>query len=530
MSQAVGYIGLGIFNLDSKGAFVPRLFCRALAILALVSAGVGIRAAEPPPDAASIRSGVERLIAFLDGPLYRDLASWDEHLVLVYSRLQGRAPSPREAALLGLLRRDIGLARSAVLSYALRGDSATPTWEQCRALLRGLGPEDLVPDASTREEAGRLRVSVQGALAALVEEARIGRNGRESEPVPLSEATGRSFEEFSVYFGYLHAHSALSDGEGDPSEAYAFAQHHGQLDFFALTDHGELLALWPWQDKWRRLVAAAEGAYQPGVFVSLWGFEWSNPLLGHINILNSKDYTGALAHFRLGELYDWIDARPETFAQFNHPGDYNLLGIEFRHLLGYPPVRDQIVGIETWNGNHPFDDYFYSGGYHTRLSYLDEANHLGWFLGALGSQDNHEQDWGVKNDFRTGVLARELTREGIIAAYRNRRFYATEDKDLTLDLRSRGYPMGARLQGTARSFQVRACDGSGDRFREVRLYRNGRLLEARSVDGPCVEESFSDFRRKPAYYYVAVQQTDDNDSNGRPDEAISSPIWYYRSP
>ena len=60
---------------------------------------------------------------------------------------------------------------------------------------------------------------------------------------------------------------------------------------------------------------------------------------------------------------------------------------------------------------------------------------MGWYLGALGGQDNHSPDWGTRNEFRTAVLAEELTRESVIDAYLSRRFYATEDKDLHLDLR-----------------------------------------------------------------------------------------------
>jgi len=505
---------------------MPNTALRVTKALLLFLIGFSTQARGAPVDSGPVREGMERLIAYLDSALYRDIATWEEHLVLTYRKVQGRAPGLRDAAILTLLHRDIALPRSAVLSHALRGNRPKPSWEQCRALIPRFHPEDLVPDPATQREANRLKSAIKGKLRTLLGEADHLGTARKSSTIPVIETESQPFEEYQVYFGYLHAHSALSDGEGDPLDAYAFARDQGQLDFFALTDHGEMLALWPWQDKWAQLVDAAEANYEPGTFVSLWGFEWSNPLLGHMNVFNSAEFTGALETFRLLEMYDWIVDRPETFAQFNHPGDYDLLGIEFLHLLGYPPVREQVVGIETWNGDYSFDDYFYGGGYNTGPSYLDEANRRGWRLGALGSQDNHQQDWGVKNDFRTAVLARNLTREEIIEAYRNRRFYATEDKDLMLDLRSQGYPMGSRLTGMARSFEVHACDGSGDSFEEIRFYRNGQLRETQPVSGTCVDATFTDLSFLSDSYYVIVRQSDDNDSNGRPDEAISSPIWY----
>jgi hypothetical protein len=151
-----------------------------------------------------------------------------------------------------------------------------------------------------------------------------------------------------------------------------------------------------------------------------------------------------------------------------------------------------------------------------------------WYLGSLGGQDNHSKHWGIRNEFRTAVLAEKLTRESIIDAYMNRRFYATEDKNLHLDFRCQGYPMGSRLSGVLREFSVQAWDDdSGDIFREVRLYRNGKLVETKSLPGQnFIEVVFSDpLFSRAAYYYVIVGQYDDNDENGRNDEAISSPIW-----
>jgi hypothetical protein len=88
--------------------------------------------------------------------------------------------------------------------------------------------------------------------------------------------------------------------------------------------------------------------------------------------------------------------------------------------------------------------------------------------------------------------------------------------------------------------EVLACDGDGDRFSEVRFYRNGELIQtATTLPGPpaipaewnvvpetCIAVSFSDpsFDGE-AYYYAIATQTDDSDGNGRNDEAISSPIW-----
>lgn len=293
-----------------------------------------------------------------------------------------------------------------------------------------------------------------------------------------------------------------------------------------MTDHAEYFDIWPWADRWEELVSAAQAFYRPGRYVTLWGFEWSNPVYGHINVLNTSDYVSAISKFPIGEFYDWLSDRPAGFGRYNHPGDYDDLDSEFLHLEVYPDAVQQMGGIETWTGNDSFDKYYYGGGWDTDFSYWDEGNLQGWYLGALGAQDNHHADWGTRNEFRTVVLALALTREDIIDAYRSRRFYATEDRDLYLDIRCEGYPMGSRLSGVRRVFTVRALDKGGDTFEEVRLYRNGQLLRTRAVSGNRIKVRFGDLSRTGAdYYYVIVRQADDNDYNGRNDEAITSPIW-----
>jgi hypothetical protein len=480
-----------------------------------------------PPDADVLTAQMRGFVAAMDSSKSIAAMPWDEYIVLLYERLQQREPTPREFAVLCGLHDQIGLTPSAALSMVLRGDLLCPSYEQIRAFLAGKASVPFVSDTHSREVARR--------LARLCETA----DWMESEPVPSVEQEVKQLEiepdppdiRYNVYFGYLHAHCGLSDGEGTPTEAYAHARDVGGLDFFALTDHGEFLLLWPWDDKYAQLRDAAEQANEPGRFAALYGFEWSNPLLGHINVINAEDFTDCLRDFSIPAVYRWLERRPEAFGRFNHPGDYDYTGQEFLHFRLFPKAVPQMIGIELWNESLGFDTYYYRGSWTEDASFLDVANRNGWQLGALGAQDNHSANWGTRNDFRTAVHAEELTREAIVDAYRHRRFYTTEDKDLYLDFRCAGFPMGSRVQDAPRQFRVTASDGSGDAFEEVRLYKNGMLFETRPVQGIVVDETFEDASADSNdYYYVIIRQTDDNDHNGHNDEAISSPIWTGATP
>jgi hypothetical protein len=478
-----------------------------------------------PADAAAIQRGMQEVIDFLDSPGYAAFVSWDEHIVLVYRLTQGREPTPLEFFLLRAFRDDIGMRRSTVLSVALRGKARRTTWVQCRDFLSRVKISDFRTDSGVMEIARRLAAvpptEIVEALKQMAYSAEMDRPRKELQVEPPVPGV-----RYKTYFGFLHAHSELSDGEGDPVGAYIYAYVQGGLDFFALTDHSEFFDAWPWDDGWEELVSAAHVTYLPGTYVTLWGFEWSNPVFGHINVLKTPDYVSAISKVSIPEFYDWLVDRPGGFGRYNHPGDYDYLDCEFLHLEVYPDTVPQMVGIETWNGNDSFDKYYYDGGWETDFSYWDEGNLQGWHLGALGAQDNHHADWGTRNQFRTAVLAEGLTREQMVDAYRNRRFYATEDKDLYLDFRCQGYPMGSHIYGVERRFKVKARDKSGDTFQEVRLYRNGELLKAKAVSGSRIRVRFKDLSRSGSdYYYAIVRQNDDNDLNGRNDEAISSPIW-----
>ncbi|MGD2272585.1 MAG: CehA/McbA family metallohydrolase [Desulfobacterales bacterium] len=487
----------------------------------------GWAASSRPADSAAIQWKMQQLINFLDSATYKNMVTWEEHIVLVYKLTKGRNPSPLEFYVLNAYHDDISLQRSAALSIVLRGKARHPSWSQCRDFLQKVRFSDFRADREVAAQSQQLRQIPAPEILS-----RLKQRVDALKPSPSAGLPGAKSAEpdvhYNVYFGYLHAHSELSDGAGSPSRAYQTARASG-LDFFALTDHGELLIIWPWENKWEQLVTAAEQYYQSGSYVTLWGFEWSNPLLGHVNVINTTDFTETFSDFWLTDLYAWIIDRPAAFALFNHPGHYDFLSLELFHLNLYPDVVPQMVGIELWNGSESFDSFYYDGNWYDFLdflSYWDLGNWLGWHLGAQGGQDNHATDWGAQNDFRTAVLATSLTREAIIDAYRNRRFYATEDKDLFLDLRCQGFPMGSRLSGGPREFEVTARDESGDTFSGVRLYRSGIPWQSVAVSGNLIQVTLTDpLPFGDAYYYVIVTQADDNDDNGRNDEAISSPIW-----
>ena len=60
-------------------------------------------------------------------------------------------------------------------------------------------------------------------------------------------------------------------------------------------------------------------------------------------------------------------------------------------------------------------------------------------------RDSHKGSWGNANDARNVIYADSLTEEGLFDAIRDRRLYATEDKNLEISYTLDGHMMGSQL-------------------------------------------------------------------------------------
>lgn len=237
---------------------------------------------------------------------------------------------------------------------------------------------------------------------------------------------------YRVVWGNLHAHTAWSDGSGDPSVAYAYARDQARLDFMAVTDHPEYWVARGNDDYWAATAKAAE-FYSNERFVGLRGYEYSHPVMGHLVVLNSESYCSAWSCYSLSDFYDWL-ARPEqehALAIFAHPGFPNPVRdqFEFDQLALHEKVRSKIVGMEVmhWSGYQPF-----LKGYRGILPFYDEGLQRGWHLAPLGSQDNHSPNWGLGGSNLVGMLVPELTEAALLDALKDRRVYATNRRGLQL--------------------------------------------------------------------------------------------------
>lgn len=270
----------------------------------------------------------------------------------------------------------------------------------------------------------------------------------------------------------LHNHTLLSDGDGDPAKAFASMRSAG-LDVAALTDHatlsdsvlGEVLdGLLPQEYKqvagitpsdFARTGRLADAANRDGRFTAIRGFEWSEPLLGHVNVWFTDHYIDVVQAGVMAPLLDWLRREPGLvldggaggLAGFNHPGREPGRFQEFTYDAR---VRDQVVSLELFNRG---DDYLFEGYADGLSSPLVACLGAGWRTGIAGVTDEHGTDWGFpEGKGRTGLWVTDHSRAGVKEAMKARRFFATRTSGLRVDAVARSNKTGrwARMGGRLR--------------------------------------------------------------------------------
>jgi hypothetical protein len=238
---------------------------------------------------------------------------------------------------------------------------------------------------------------------------------------------------YRFFWGDLHAHTSYSDGVRTPSDAYRYARDKSKLDFFAVTDHSNLLSF----DKYADVIAQAKRFDNPGKFVALYGAE-STEGTGHMNFYLAP--TPRIPSAR-DEIYQYL-GRMRVLAQFNHPD------------LNSPPDqgwKDDYEGFHYSPAADPYVALVEVRSAKEEAAYIALLN-AGWHVGAAANDDTHQADWGSAN--WTVALARDLTRSGIIEAIASRRTYSTPDRDLKILFTLDGEDMGAQVARRAGTYSV----------------------------------------------------------------------------
>ena len=358
---------------------------------------------------------------------------------------------------------------------------------------------------------------------------------------------------FQRYFGQLHSHTQYSDGAGSLESALAYIKalpDSANVDFVAFTDHSNYFdksgaanpegALYDMtkateysQQTWKSYkdAVAAFNTENAGSMVAIAGFEmtWSGGP-GHINTFNtpgivSRNNTtlnnktkdaGLQAYYKLLSQKEGAN----SISQFNHPGTTFGNFIDFGYWDAVVDTRMYMV--EVGNGEGQIG----AGGYYPSYEQYIMALDKGWHVAPTNNQDNHKGRWGNANDARDVILTDDFTEDGIYAALRARRMYATEDKNLDLDYTVNGSMMGSIIDVPEKlNFEISFNDPDRtDSIAKVELVVNsGKVAYTWDSAADLAKGSVS-VELAPEYTYYFVRVTE-----GDGDLAVTAPVWVGES-
>lgn len=317
----------------------------------------------------------------------------------------------------------------------------------------------------------------------------------------------------------------------------------------------------------KSVISAANSSTNPN-FLALYGQEFSTiSSSNHINVFN-YDSVIKVKNGDIKGLIDLIDRstkKDKIFFQLNHPdyksdllicdydtprtkkckncfNDYGIDNDDFgpyfstwvQHLDPYTHLIEVLSGpamkkapIANYRYDKTEEDSYYF--------YLKQGLHVSPSVG----QDNHYKTWGKMNDARVGVLATELTNDGVLAAVKANRTFASEDKNLSVILMLNGKIMGENINldtDTPLNFKVRIKDeDEPNASYEVDLiHGNIEAEDSRHVNYVDVDNSINEqFSQdgngevnisgylatgNPEFYFIRCKQAGD-------DRIWTAPVW-----
>jgi predicted metal-dependent phosphoesterase TrpH len=341
-------------------------------------------------------------------------------------------------------------------------------------------------------------------------------------PRPASLPLPAPVDEYNVYFGNIHCHTAFSDGESVPDQACEYAKHVAGLDILAITDHSNLFdyQFEPSKSrKWAELQRLADENTRNGEFVAIAGYEmtWYGNQ-GHMNVYNTElfETAGNMAFDNVHHLYEFLSKDPATIAQWNHPWDSTDI---YSKLFPYHERFDKVLDlVEARAVEAPEKDpMFYYKDY---IQALD----LGWHVAPSGNEDNHKANWGTAKQHgryvRTAFLVESLSREHIYDAIKQHRVYTTTDVNMKIIYTVNGQIMGSTLQNPSRlDFDIKVTDPDvDDKITRIEiLSEGGSVVFTHDADASKVHIAAS-IPAVKKYYFLRVTQADG-------EMAITAPVW-----
>jgi len=292
-----------------------------------------------------------------------------------------------------------------------------------------------------------------------------------------------------LYWGDLHTHTALSDGNGNPDDHFEIAKGH--LDFWAMTDHAydDVVFSLDYRkfgsnrrlvnQEWKHIQDLCRAYEKPGRFIPILGYEWTNFRYGHHNVYY-RDYDQPIRMpATLPELYAALKDI-DAMAIPHHPGyPVGICGKDWRYhderLSPFVEIYSVHGSSETPDGVRPLlttGSWMGPGG---AEGCVQAGLARGHRLGIIASTDSHGDHPGAYDLGLVAAYAKQLTRDSLWQSFQNRRVYAVTGDRIGLDFSLNGHSMGSVVPNPGqRLLQISAV--AWDKIERVELIKNNAVF------------------------------------------------------
>ena len=332
--------------------------------------------------------------------------------------------------------------------------------------------------------------------------------------------------------GEFHRHTEFTahrDQDGLLEDTWRYALDAGQLDWMGNGDHDNGFGH---EYMWWLIQKTIDVHFHPPHFVSAMTYERSVQYPnGHRNVMMPRRGIRPLPRGELPGTSD--EGSPDTkllYAYLKHFG-----GICSSHTSGTTMGTDWRDNdsevepvVEIYQGHRHNYEHLgapRSATAQTQIGGFEPAGFIwnalerGYRLGFQSSSDH------VSTHMSYGVpLVEEVSRQGIIDAFKKRHSYAATD-NIILIVRSGDHLMGDEFETDERPTLTIEAHGTAP-IAKLHIVRDNKYLDT-SEPGECeVKRTFTDMDAQPgktSYYYVRIEQDDGN-------LAWASPMWITYKP